>query len=217
MSAQLDLHDIQGNIVKAYGRYGYPLARYFFFRIRRSAGARAFVERMAPLVTTAARTDLPEVTTNIAFTYQGLRRLGVPKATLHGMSDAFSMGMKERRTIVGDTGPNYFLNWDPVWHGNGDAGVDKYGQLTHIFVTINGRFEPADPTDKSQVAAALARTEANIEKHYQQILALADDVKVDDQDGVELMTGHCSDKGRNEPYQRGVAMAEGKEHFGYTD
>ena len=218
MSEQLDLHDIQGNIVKAYGRYGYPLARYFFFQIRRSAGAREFVERMAPLVTTAARTDLPEVTTNIAFTYQGLRRLGVPQDTLHGMPDEFSMGMKERRTIVGDTGPNYFTNWDPVWQGNGDPSVNKYEQLTHIFVSINGRYDPpADQTHESQVVAALAQTEANIEKHYQRILALAGDVKVDGQDGVELMTGHCSDKGRNEPYQRGVALPEGKEHFGYTD
>ena len=33
MISSLDLADVQGNIVKAYGRYGFPLARYAFFAI----------------------------------------------------------------------------------------------------------------------------------------------------------------------------------------
>lgn len=213
MSAQLDLHDIQGNIVKAYGRYGYPIARYFFFRVLKSARAREFVKQVLPLVTTADPSDLPAVATNVAFTYEGLKRLGVPEATLHGMSDPFSMGMKERRTIVGDTGRSYFTNWDPVWNGDDDH---KYDQMTHIFMSVNGRFEPPeDSTDPSQIAQALAKTEANVEAHYQRILGMAAAPEVSG--GVELLTGHRSDKGEAEPYQRGVAIAGGKEHFGYTD
>ena len=30
----LDLHDIQGNIVFGYGRWGYPLARYLLFKFQ---------------------------------------------------------------------------------------------------------------------------------------------------------------------------------------
>ena len=218
MSEHLDLNDIQGNIVKAYGRYGYPMARYFFFRIRRSVGAREFVKRMTALVTTASNNDLPSITTNIAFTYQGLKRLGVPKNTLHGLPDEFCMGMKDRRTIVGDIGPNYFTNWDPIWNGNNEQGINKYDQLTHIFISINGRYDqPADPNDSSQIKAALEQTEANLEKHYRDILAVADAVKIDGQDSVELLTGHISSAGNHEPYQRGVAMPDGKEHFGYSD
>ena len=40
----LDLHDIQGNIVKAYPRLGYPMARYIFFRILRAEAGRNFVK-----------------------------------------------------------------------------------------------------------------------------------------------------------------------------
>ncbi len=37
-STVLDLHDIQGNIVKAYGRYGFPKGRYVFFEVCDAAG-----------------------------------------------------------------------------------------------------------------------------------------------------------------------------------
>ena len=53
---------------------------------------------------------------NIAFTYEGLRHLDVPEDTLHGFSDEFSMGMKARRDIIGDTGPNHYSRWDPIWN-----------------------------------------------------------------------------------------------------
>jgi len=33
MSTNIDLNDVQGNIVKGYGHYGYPKARYIFYRI----------------------------------------------------------------------------------------------------------------------------------------------------------------------------------------
>lgn len=218
MKARLDLHDIQGNIIKAYGRYGYPMSRYLFFKIRRSTGARKFVELMVPLITNAARTDLPTVTTNISFTYEGLKRLGIPEATLHSMPDEFTMGMKARRSIVGDTGPNYFTNWDPVWNKTDDPKYNEYDQLTHIFIAINGKFiAPSDPADESAVSASLAETEARLEDHYLKILDLAEQVKEGDDDAVSIMTGHRSDNGDDEPYQRGVAMPDGKEHFGYTD
>ena len=217
MSTQLDLHDIQGNIIKAYGRYGYPMSRYFFFRINKSAGAREFVKLMAPLITTAAHKDFPEVTTNIAFTYEGLKRLGIPENTLHSMPDEFTMGMKARRSIVGDTGPNYFTNWDPIWNKVNDPKYNKYDQLTHIFISINGRYIAPETLDENNIALAFAKTEANLEKHYQAILALAEQVKEGDEEAVHLMTGHRNANGDDEPYQRGTAMAEGKEHFGYTD
>lgn len=218
MKAQLDLHDIQGNIIKAYGRYGYPMSRYLFFKIRRSAGAREFVKSMIPLITHAAQNDMPLVTTNISFTYEGLKRLGIPEATLHGMPDEFSMGMKARRSIVGDTGPNYFTNWDPVWNKTDDPKFNKYDQLTHIFISINGKYvAPDDPTDQMAVGASFAETEARLEEHYLKILALAEQDNDGKGDAVYLMKGHRSDKGDDEPYQRGVAIPDGKEHFGYTD
>ena len=59
MSA-LDLADIQGGVLRAYGRQGFPKARYFFLTIRDPAKGRAFVEALRPRITTAARWKNPE-------------------------------------------------------------------------------------------------------------------------------------------------------------
>lgn len=59
MSA-LDLADIQGGILRAYGRQGFPKARYFFLTIRDAAKGRHFVETLRPRITTAARWKNPE-------------------------------------------------------------------------------------------------------------------------------------------------------------
>jgi deferrochelatase/peroxidase EfeB len=56
----LDLADIQGGILRAYGRQGFPKARYFFLTIRDAAKGRAFVEALRPRITTAARWKNPK-------------------------------------------------------------------------------------------------------------------------------------------------------------
>ncbi|MDB5693046.1 MAG: hypothetical protein JWO81_2109 [Alphaproteobacteria bacterium] len=60
MSAALDLADIQGGILRAYGRQGFPKARYFFLNVRDPAKGRAFVEALRPNITTAARWKNPD-------------------------------------------------------------------------------------------------------------------------------------------------------------
>lgn len=214
----LDLYDIQGNIVKAFGRFGYPMARYFFFRILRSAGAREFVSEVSPFITTAAQKDMPIVTTNIGFTYEGLKRLEIPDATLHGFPEEFSMGMKARRSIVGDTGPNYFTKWDPIWNGKNDEDSDCfegtiYDQHTHIFMSINGRLDTGVPD------TFLTRWQQmidNIESHFQKILSIADECDVNGERSLDLMRGHLGDH-NDDRYQLAVALPDAKEHFGYTD
>ena len=105
MSSNLDLRDIQGNIVRAYGRYGFPHARYFLFHIREAAAGRRFLAALHPWVTTAERwrhaweddhTSLPApppVTLNIALTWKGLRVLDLPTATLAQFPREFIDGM----------------------------------------------------------------------------------------------------------------------------
>jgi Dyp-type peroxidase family len=51
----LDLADIQGGILRAYGRLGFPKARYFFLHIRDGDKGRALIEALRPRITTAAR------------------------------------------------------------------------------------------------------------------------------------------------------------------
>ena len=138
---------------------------------------------------------------NIAFTYEGLRHLDVPEETLHGFSDEFSMGMKARRDIVGDTGPNHYPRWDPIWN------LEERGEAQHVhmLVSIN------------------AKTEDFIEERYlqlQQILARAI-AKFPDvpPPGVTQLTGHRGPGGALLDYQPSAALVDrwDKEHFGYSD
>jgi len=150
---ELDLHDIQGNIVKAYGRYGFPKGRYVFFGVSKSDEGRRFVNAITPMVTTSAPwrergtnssgTPVPEVTTNVAFTYHGLRDLGVPRASLQSFPDEFAMGMRARRDILGDDGVSAPERWDPIW-------IQE--EHVHIMVAICGQ------------------DDACLERRYQQIL-----------------------------------------------
>ena len=89
----LDLYDIQGNICKGYGRYGFPKARYFFLEFHQADLAKAFLKRLVPLITTSERwahkdrpepAEKPTVTTNIGFTFSGLKTLQIPDQSLLG-------------------------------------------------------------------------------------------------------------------------------------
>ncbi len=190
----IDLHDIQGNIVKAYGRYGFPKGRYLLFTVNDGEAGRAFLQALAPSITTSARwrgdAVVPKVTTNIAFTYRGLKALGVPRASLQTFPDEFAMGMQARKDILGDDGPSAPEHWDAVWK----KPVD-------ILISINGR------------------DEACLEERYLELLALAQQSA----GGVVLLTGHSGANGaRDLPYQPATAIYEqgvptAKEHFGYTD
>ena len=55
MTAVLDLADIQGNILRVYGKQGFAAARYLFFHVADATAGRAFVEAVRAKVTTARR------------------------------------------------------------------------------------------------------------------------------------------------------------------
>ena len=198
MKIKLDLHDIQGNIVFGYGRWGYPVARYLLFNFDDGKKAREFVSALVPLVTSSAPLEsqndgaLLPATTNLAFTYTGLRKLDLPDDSLRSFPEDFRMGMKARKDIVGDDGPSSPENWDPVWRG--DSGV-------HMLITINGR------------------SPEELDGRYQEILGLL----VGTDPGVELLKGHRGDGGsEDQQYQPGNAIVLGgkptaNEHFHYTD
>ena len=205
MTKVLDLCDIQGDVVRPYGRFGFPFARYVFFNIREGSKGRAFVAAVTAKVTTAATWDKgpdpiprPKATTNLAFTYQGLKTLELPRATLNGFTEEFAMGMKQRKDILGDDGPSAPEHWDPIWR----ASREKNRHLdVHVMVSINGQ------------------SLADIEERYQWLLATVSASA----EGVVLLTGHRGEDGAEDlPYQEVHALVENdqitsKEHFGYTD
>ena len=201
MIRTIDLHDVQGVVVKAYGRHGFPKARYVVFRVTDGGAGRRFVQALAQMITTSAPwgphgsatdgTAAPRATVNVAFTYHGLRELGVPRASLQSFPDEFAMGMRDRRDILGDDGVSAPEHWDPVW---------QQDDQVHILVWINGRDDAA------------------VAERYASIRALLDRLG----NGVVQCSGHRGPSGRELPYQDASAVyvdgePTAREHFGYTD
>lgn len=198
MTKALDLSDIQGNIIRGYGRFGFPMARYFFLRIDNGEQARSFIDKVIKYVTTSMRwgsdspdkISKPKVTTNIAFSFSGLRALDLPMASLIGFPQEFIMGMKKRKDILGDDGSSAPENWDKIWN-----------EEVHVWLSINGMSLDV------------------IEDRYQALMKLVEKKA----SGVTLLTGHRGDDGELDlPYQDASVLYEkgkpiGKEHFGYTD
>ena len=203
MTTQLDLTDIQGNVIRAYGRFGYPVARYVFLNIRHSATAREFVAAVSKRVTSSVdwgdgpgQIKQPDWTVNIAFAYQGLKELELPRSSLNGFSPEFVAGMKQRRDILGDDGPSAPQCWDPIWADNRETREKD----VHIFISLN------------------ARLPALLEQSYAWLTGLVAQYK----DGVVILGGNRGDDGALLDYQDvKVVMENGhptsKEHFGYTD
>jgi deferrochelatase/peroxidase EfeB len=205
MTRQLDLLDIQGNVVRAYGRYNFPFARYVFLNIRDGARGRAFVGAVTQEVRTAVGwgdgmnpIEKPLSTVNIGFAYQGLKELELPRASLIGFPMEFVMGMKKRKDILGDDGRSAPEHWDPIWRDNRET--DRHKDV-HIWISINGQ------------------SYTDVLKRYVWLL----DLVHHSAGGVAILSGHRGDDGAGHLlFQDGHALFEDgrpipKEHFGYTD
>ena len=185
MSA-LDLHDIQGNIHRPYGRYGFPYARYFLFHIRHGecAAGRWFIDQIRPSVTTAEPwrnsstpkdapvRDKPAVAVNIAFTWKGLSALDLPTSTLRLMPDEFIEGMAARKSVLGDLEASDPANWDLVWK----AAAESDEHAAHIWVSLNAQ------------ADAMGRPVPELDAWTQWLLALPTYPEAAGK--VELLAGH---------------------------
>ena len=144
MTAPLDLRDIQGNIVRAYGRYGFPHARYFLFHFDDGAAGRRAVLDLLPLVTTAERwssapdgldragIERPKVALNLAFTWLGLLALEVPIAPLIQFPPEVIEGMAARAPLLEiscmkRSSQSFELGVGPVPCGTGslDTGIAR--------------------------------------------------------------------------------------------
>lgn len=217
IAADLDLADIQGNILTAYGRLGFPKGRFLLLNVREPAAGRAFVDYLRPQITTALRwpsrkpdrptgkvvVPRPEVAINIAFTFRGLLALGLPTRTLRGLPDDYIDGMAARAPILGDDSHgNSLTDWDPVWTR---PGAPNY---PHILITLNAQSRP----DGTPVPA--------LDKITTAIIAFCDASA----GGLALCVGH---RGADPRWQDlsaimatlpdGVVVPTPKEHLGFTD
>jgi len=214
MKRGLDLADIQGNIVRPYGRFGFPVTRHVFFNIGNAAAGRGFVEEVRHQITTAERWGgidagkaknapaRPLVAINIGFSWRGLLALKLPTRTLSGMPEEFIDGMAERWSILGDVGPSAPRKWDEIWR-RGASGVRE----VHIWISLTAQVG-AD----GKAIPALEEKTAWLKEAAQR------------SNGVTLLAGH---KGTSADWQDSSAimevLADGRtvptamENFRFTD
>jgi Dyp-type peroxidase family len=226
MAVNLDLADIQGNILSAYGKLGFPKGRFITVNVSDPASGRKFVNALMPEITTALRwrserstkpagrapVPRPDVAVNIAFSWYGLVALGIPVRTLRGMPDEFIDGMIARAPMLGDdfSGRNWMESWDPVWRATQDVRLTD-PDTVHVLITLSARMRPdgtavPDLDVKTQSIEALCRAIG----------------------GVRILPGHGHPQQQPPArYQElsaityrkkdGTVGALPKEHFGFTD
>ena len=133
MSAVFNAADLQGNIVRGYRK---PRARYLILEVINREWARRWLTD----ITSGRDNGLPQITSeapwgdtkpdscfNIGLTYQGLRALGAPAASLATFPTEFIEGMNARAVKLGDTGASAAELWPFPFN---------HPQRVHLIATI---------------------------------------------------------------------------------
>ena len=108
----LELDDIQSGVLRP--RPAPYAAAYVLFRIDDGTAGRELMRRMRPVVASAAQPASPAGDTwvSVALSFQGLKALGVPQASLDSFSPEFRQGMAARAGILGDAGESSPEHWE---------------------------------------------------------------------------------------------------------
>src|SRR5580700_5333443 len=89
--------------------------RYEFLSFRNAGGGRAWLSALLPKVQSAAEvrasTEIDNRWVSVAFTWNGLRALGLDEDSLATFPEEFRQGMVARAEMLGDTGRNHPDNW----------------------------------------------------------------------------------------------------------
>jgi len=109
--APLQLHDIQAGAL--YERPSPYVGTYLLLRIDDRADGRELVRRLHRIANPAGSADTPDsISVTVAFTYHGLKALGVPQSSLDSFSPEFQQGMAARADVLGDVGESAPEHWE---------------------------------------------------------------------------------------------------------
>ncbi len=108
----LELDDIQGIILR--DRPFPYFGAYLLLRIDDPAQGCLLLRRLAPRVVSGINWQDHTDTAwfNVAFTFEGLKALGVPEASLASFAPEFQQGMAARAQRLGDVGESAPINWE---------------------------------------------------------------------------------------------------------
>ncbi|MDW3191190.1 MAG: hypothetical protein R8G66_02460 [Cytophagales bacterium] len=194
MDNVIDYYDVQGNIMINYAEFGYIKSRYVFIKITIGEDGRKFIKEIAPLITSSAlmqngTISLPEVTTNVSFTYNGLKILGVPILSLHAFPDEYVMGIRNRTSILGDNSASGPEHWD-----------DVYRDDIHMFMSMD------------------AKDDESLVKRYESIASIVDQIDgVELIQGCNNGRKELDKFQEASVLYDENGFPTAKEHFGYTD
>lgn len=215
MGRPLDRADIQGNVIRAYGRYSFPVARYVFLRITDGAAGRRFVEAVRPRITCGADWgEKPKVTLNIGFSFFGLWALGLPTRTLQALPFEFVEGMRARAHILGDRdggltedqARGWDAGWDPIWRDNAPGTADE----VHVWISMNAQVVPG--TDQP-----VPELEAQMQWLRDLCADLDQKVRIIARHGIDGDQEYQSASAIFRTLPDGRRVPTPLEHFGFTD
>ena len=125
MTKALDLCDIQGNVVRAYGRFGFPNARYLLLNISDGPGGRSWLTKLIPNVTNSATWGTGP---------DAMRLMGGEE----GDEDARLAAARQWRAKVFDAGFGW-LGGPMVYGGSG-----RSPELDHLYRALEAGFDVPD-------------------------------------------------------------------------
>ena len=111
-STGLELDDIQfGTLHQRPASY---VGTYLLLHVTNREAGRKLVERLLPVIESARSSSDPAQNAwiSVAFTYQGLKALGVPQDSLDSFAPEFRQGMAARAAELGDAGLSSPENWE---------------------------------------------------------------------------------------------------------
>ena len=111
-SPVLELDDIQSGLLRP--RPTPYEATYVLLRIDERKAGQELMRRLSAVVASAAHPETPgrDTWVSVALTFQGLKALGVPPASLETFSPQFRSGMAARAKMLGDIGESSPEHWE---------------------------------------------------------------------------------------------------------